>query len=74
MDFGIKPKCPYCGFEQDHTVEGGRKGTEVYTCDSFEGGCDRRFVIDWWLEVKISILKIEGEETKKQAAHGGDQG
>jgi len=79
LDFGIKLKCPYCGIEQSHTIEGGRWNSEVVTCsaeddDMFkDNGCKREFVLRWKLEPIFTVHAIEGENTKKQAAHDGDR-
>ncbi|MCL2223616.1 MAG: hypothetical protein FWB96_01465 [Defluviitaleaceae bacterium] len=79
MDFGIVLNCPYCGLKQTHTIEKHREGKEIVVCegeydfDEPPTGCGKHFALFWEITTRHTVHAIEGDDTKKQAALGGDQ-
>jgi peptide subunit release factor 1 (eRF1) len=56
-------KCPYCGLENKHTVNRNHAWEfQITYCDGEAGGCGRRFVLEWDIEVSARTRKIEGEQ------------
>jgi hypothetical protein len=51
--------CPYCSFIFSTRVVAGN--TEILICPVDEGGCDRKFVIDYKVKIEVEIFKIEEE-------------
>lgn len=69
LTFMVEVKCPYCDFENKRRVDFKESSImEVWYCDSEEGGCDRRFVVDVFLAQEIKAKKIEGEPEDKELA------
>jgi len=56
----ITYKCPYCGFKNNLRINLStfpQQGEVVY-CDSEEGGCDERLVLDISIELDVKIHKL----------------
>lgn len=68
----FKFTCPYCGVEQSREIRSDLRpvvndepfyGVDVITCGmlSINKGCGKQFVLDYWVEPKTEVRKIEGE-------------
>lgn len=57
--------CPYCGKLNTIKHDSVYSDLLIATCDYFEGGCDRKFVVEVNVHLSVKAKKIQGEEEKE---------
>lgn len=72
MNRRVMVRCPYCGRENAVDVSNDYAQKQVVTCDVMEGGCELDFVADICVSIKVTALKIEGQETVR-TGEGGEK-
>lgn len=53
--------CPYCGTKNQIDVNSVYNDAKIVLCDPLEGGCEKIFVADISVQIKITPKKVEGE-------------
>ncbi|MBM9615258.1 hypothetical protein JWJ90_13310 [Desulfobulbus rhabdoformis] len=59
--------CPYCEFINTRHVDLKNMPSihgEICYCDCEDGGCDRRFVVDYKVKIETEVRSIDGEKEK----------
>lgn len=65
MTCNVDIECPYCNFKNRITKDfDAFTKAEVMVCDSDEGGCYCKFVLETFAKPSIQTFKIEGQERK----------